>query len=459
MKKNRIWIVLFGVMVLISCKKTAFLEEKPTSQIVQPRTLTDFQQLLDNTEVLNYTGGLSQISADDQQVPFANYQLGSATERNAYIWNKEIYEGDVAIRDWNVLYQGIFYSNVVLEGLSKSNITSTPAGKNIKGWALFSRAYAFFDLTQNFCNTYDVGSASTDLGIPLRLSPGIDEILQRSTLQQSYDQILADALESLPLLQIERPTANLNRPSKVAAFAFLARVYLNMRNYTQAENYADKCLELYNTLVDYNTVNQTSATPFSPTNDELIYSSVQVATYSRTTGVSATSSAKVSPNLLSLYASNDLRLKVFYALGTDGTYTKKRGYNGSGVYHFTGLATDEIYLIKSECLARRNETKSAMDILNMLLIKRLSNTTPYVPIIANSASEALSQILLERRKELAWRGLRWQDIKRLNKEGANITLTRLLNGTNYILPTNDPRYVFPIPDDEISSSGIQQNKR
>tara|TARA_R110002033_G_scaffold36621_1_gene75228 strand:+ start:3737 stop:3916 length:180 start_codon:yes stop_codon:yes gene_type:complete len=58
-----------------------------------------------------------------------------------------------------------------------------------------------------------------------------------------------------------------------------------------------------------------------------------------------------------------------------------------------------------------------------------------------------------------WRGLRWQDIRRLNKEGAGITLTRTLKGENYTLPPNDPRYIFPIPDDEIALSGIKQNVR
>ncbi|SEM08104.1 hypothetical protein SAMN05216436_101351 [bacterium A37T11] len=55
------------------------------------------------------------------------------------------------------------------------------------------------------------------------------------------------------------------------------------------------------------------------------------------------------------------------------------------------------------------------------------------------------------------RGLRWMDIKRLNKEGANITLTRNLNGQIYTLPPNDPRFALPIPEDVIDLSGMQQN--
>ena len=71
----------------------------------------------------------------------------------------------------------------------------------------------------------------------------------------------------------------------------------------------------------------------------------------------------------------------------------------------------------------------------------------------------MALILLERRKELLMRGLRWMDLKRLNMEGAAITLTRTVNGQVYTLPPNDLRYALPIPEDVIAISGMQQNPR
>ena len=125
---------------------------------------------------------------------------------------------------------------------------------------------------------------------------------------------------------------------------------------------------------------------------------------------------------------------------------------------FTGLATDEIYLIKAECLARKNQVSEALTVLNTLLENRYK-TGEFVPLSAATPTEALNKILLERRKELVWRSLRWTDLKRLNKEGANITLYREINSNHYTLPPNDPKYVFPIPDDEILLSNIDQNNR
>ncbi|BAU55604.1 SusD family protein [Mucilaginibacter gotjawali] len=445
--------------ILGACKKSDFLDKKPTTNILTPSTLTDFQNLLDNTTFLNATGGLAQLSADEYTVSYADWQTGSATERNAYVWAKDIYAGDTGIADWNQLYQEVFYANSVLDGLSKSDSAGTAQGQYIKGWALFTRAFAFYDLTRTFCKAYNAGTASTDLGIPLRLTSGIDYIAKRSTLQQSFDQVLNDLTTAAILLPAARPSANLNRPSKIAAYALFARINLDMRNYTQAESYADQCLGLYNTLIDYNTISITARSPFSTTNDELIYNTKQVTAYGLFTPTNSSSLGRVPGNIINLYNSNDLRLSVYFSQLSDGSYYRKRGYYGQGNYPFTGLATDEVYLIKAECLARREQTAAAMDELNQLLVKRYNNAGNYVPVTATSAADALAAILLERRKELMWRGLRWYDLKRLNMEGEGLTLTRVLNGVSYTLPPNDPRWVLPIPNDEIALSGIQQNPR
>ncbi|MFN0292538.1 RagB/SusD family nutrient uptake outer membrane protein [Pedobacter helvus] len=452
------------VLLLAACSKSNFLDKKPSMDIVVAKTLTDFNNLLENTTIIRRTGSLAQMSADDYIIPdFAVWQgLSNNMQRNSYIWAKDIYGGDNGILDWNALYTSVFYANAVLDGLESAAEKSTAQGQYLKGWALFVRAYAFYDLTRNFCKAYDAGTAATDLGIPLRSTSAIEHIAQRATLQESYDRILGDLKLAETLLPAERPSANLNRPSKIAVDALMARIYLDMRNYSLAETYADKCLGRYSTLIDYNTVSPTAAVPFSTTNDELIYNTHQIPYNAEITGALPSLAAKISPELLGLYDKDDLRLPIYFAFtAATNSYSIKSGYYGAGLYPFTGLATDEVYLIKAECLARRNEPDLAMERLNSLLIRRFPNTAakPYQPLVATSSLDALDKILLERRKELVWRGIRWHDLKRLNKEGANITLSRTLNGVVYTLPPNDPRWVFPIPDEEISESGIRQNIR
>jgi TonB-dependent SusC/RagA subfamily outer membrane receptor len=63
-------------------------------------------------------------------------------------------------------------------------------------------------------------------------------------------------------------------------------------------------------------------------------------------------------------------------------------------------------------------------------------------------------------KECVFRNLRWSDLRRLNLDPQYAKmLTRTATGTNYQLLPNDSRYVLPIADDEIRSSGIEQNVR
>jgi hypothetical protein len=321
---------------------------------------------------------------------------------------------------------------------------------NVKGEALYFRAYAFYNLAGLFASQYTSASASTDLGIPLKLSADINDNPGRGTLQQTYVQITEDLIQASLLLPLTQ--AYLTRPSKPAAFAMLARVYLSMENYDTAFLYADSCLQTYSYLQDFNQLNAGVSLPIAQFNPETIFfSELRLANIIRET------SAIVDSSLYSSYSPMDLRKGIYFILS--GGYLRVRpAYTGTTLRFFGGLATDEIYLIRAECNARKGNTTAAMSDLNTLLLTRWKTGT-FIPFTATNAQDALSQILTERRKELIFRGLRWTDLKRLNNEGYNITLTRVLNGQTYTLPPNSPLYVLPIPPDEIQASGIQQNPR
>lgn len=158
------------------------------------------------------------------------------------------------------------------------------------------------------------------------------------------------------------------------------------------------------------------------------------------------------------YREDDLRKLRKSAVFNVADTTYRNSYNGRR-YCFGGIATDEVYLIKAECLARAGIVNEATEVLNHLWMHRADNTKPFVALTADSPDEALKLILSERRKELIFRGLRWQNLRRLNKEGADITIMRTVNGQEYTLAPNSPSYVLPIPPDEIRLSGIHQNER
>jgi tetratricopeptide (TPR) repeat protein len=450
------WLCFLVCGLTSSCKKS-WLEAKSDKSITVPTAIDDFKALMNNYVYFNYTPYLGELSSDDYYLLYNSWNTLQPTERNGHIWLSEVYEGAVPT-DWTYPYTEIMYSNVVLEGVNKiipdeSNLTEW---RNVKGSALFHRAFNFYNLAQVFCKTYS-NSASTDLGIPLHLTSDINIVPSRGTVEQTYNQIIRDLNEAKDLLSNSvNPSFN-SIPSKPAVYGLFARVYLVMQDYDKALLYADSCLQLKNDIINYNSnppINTSAAFPIPRNNSETIFNA-KVVTYP-----SYRSSRLIVDSVLyQSYDNNDLRKIAFFTNSTLGTglRTYKGSYDGSFTL-FTGIATDEIYLIRSECYARKNDISNAMNDLNSLLVKRWKTGT-FTALTASSADDALSKILKERRKELIYRGVRWTDLRRLNDQGANITLKRVLNGQTYTLAANDSRYVLPIPDKEIQLSGVEQNPR
>jgi tetratricopeptide (TPR) repeat protein len=452
-------IILFVLasLVFFSCKKT-WMEEKSNKSLDLPTTLKDFQSLLDYSAFMNdghpVTG---EESADNYYITNSMYGAFVPTKRNIYTWNKDIWiEGSVDQASWFNPYRQVLYSNVVLDDIDNVAVEDigTPAWNNVKGSAHFFRGDAFFNVAQVFTKPYKAGSTD-ELGIPLRLSADPNMKSVRAGLQETYQQILSDlhtAANMLPVVPLYK-----TRPSKPAAYALLSRVYLVMQDYSKAFAYADSCLKLYDSLLDYNTLNAGLAYPIPGLNKEVIFQATITNDLYANTVI-------IDTNLYKSYKLNDLRQKVFFKTNTVnggmrfvGTYTGG-STSAANLYFFAGIATDEVYLTRAECYARAGKVTEAMNDLNTLMIKRWKTGT-FVPFTATTTSEALSVILEERRKETLFRGMRWLDLRRLNAEGANITLIRVVDNQTYTLEPNSPRYALPLPPDAISLTGMPQNER
>jgi starch-binding outer membrane protein, SusD/RagB family len=443
-------IILFVLALLVSCSDD-FLEKKPDKSIIVPTTYADIQSLLDNNvDAFNIDPSLGFIGSDDYTIEESYWEyLYTAVERNGYIWNSEIYQGETGA-DWNTPYRQVFYSNVILEQLDKLNpIEQERTNWNtLKGSALFFRSIAFFNLLQLYAAPYDESTVDGKVGIPIRLTADINAPIVRSSLKESYDQVVADLNTAVELLPLH--TDYKTRPSKAAAFGLLARVYLVMGKYENAKLSTNSCLSISSSLMDYNQLNPSKSRPIAQFNAEVIFHSTQITYGIRT-------DAYVNADLFALYNDNDLR-KVIFVNNDWGVPIFKGWYTGSSRL-FSGIATDEMYLTRAECYARLGDKDNALADLNHLLQNRFAIGT-FTPLTASNSEDALNLVLTERRKELLFRNTRWSDLRRLNLEpNRAVTLTRTLNGTTYTLPANDVRYTYPIPPDEIQISGISQNPR
>ncbi len=443
------------LVVLVSgCKKEdAFLNTKPNISLAVPSSLSDLQKLIHNQGILNQNYPvLGEIASDDYYVSSSLWDNQVAYQRNSYIWAKVVYDPGANVFDWSDSYTQVYYANTVLDYLTK--ITIAPSQQDlynqIKGSALFFRSIAFYNLVQTFALPYDTKTASTDLGIPLRLTSDINVKSGRATEQQCYQQILSDLQTALTLLP--NINSDITIPSKAATYGLLSRINLALGDYPSSLANAKSALLINSTLQDYNLLNP-NAFPVYPnySPEELFHSSMEG------NGLVGFNAQVDSTVYKSFNDPNDLRLAIFF-------------YNSGGMIEFnsqfdkhnnvtSSIANNEIYLNKAECEARSNDYQDAMADLNTLLITRWIKGT-FKPYTATSSDDALNQILSERRKEMLLTGIRWTDLRRLNKDSRfAVTLKRNINGTIYTLPPNDPRYAFPIPDNEIQLTGEPQNNR
>jgi starch-binding outer membrane protein, SusD/RagB family len=468
MKAPLIKLFVFGFFALIFCSscRKGWLDAKPLQSLVIPNTIADMQAILDNTAIFNESHPYSgEEGTDNYYLTHPTYSARSERDRNVYSWasSPDFYAG-ATVTDWNNSYNAIFYANTILDNINSIQPDSTQyaAWANVKGTALFYRSYIFYQLAQIFCKPYIPSSANNDQGIIIKLRPDVNTIDPRATIKQTYDQVLNDLLEAKQLLPLMPPTFR-TRPSKVAVFAMLSRVYLSMQRYPEAFRYSDSCLSYYNTLLDYNSATVTNTYPIyayntGTKNPEVMFHSVlafsNILPHRNSNGI-------VDSVLYQSYAANDTRQTVFFKINNDrrvfvGSYT-------NNFYFFSGLATDEIYLNRAECHARMGSGAESMQDLNTLLAKRWKTGT-FIPLTSTDANDALTKVLTERRKELCFRGIRWTDLRRLNQDQKfSITLTHgLLKAPTSIiftLPANDNRYIYPIPKSEVLYNNIEQNPR
>ncbi|ASE62017.1 RagB/SusD family nutrient uptake outer membrane protein [Chryseobacterium indologenes] len=455
--------ILFMTLSLVSCKKQDdWLDKKSSKSDVIPTSLDDFQAILDNDEIMNlYYPSLGIIGSDNYLISDASFNsISDPVVKTLYTWAPDIYEGRItgSIREWSTPYQLIEYANIALEGIEKIAINSSNNSKwnNVKGSALFYRSLAFYNLAQLFCKPFDPQNASSDLGIPLRLNSDVNIVSKRATVKQTYDQIISDLLLAESLL----PEIALykTQPSKAAVNALLAKTYLLMGDYQNALKFAESALKINSSLIDFNSLS--SSTTYSFPNFQIGNPEIIFFARALSYGVVMTASTQiVSPDLYNSYGAGDLRKKIFYR-GNEPKISFTGKYTG-GSTTFSGLATNELYLIKSECLFRLGNFDNGISTLNLLLKKRWDKNSSYESPVINKEEDALRLVLNERRKELPFTSnTRWEDLRRFNKDNRfAISLTRIVNGKEYTLPANDPRYVYPIPPLEILKSNLEQNIR
>lgn len=442
-------------LYVMSCTKSDFLAEKPRSSMLIPSTIEDYQMLLNNPLINEGVIGLGILSSDDVYFDEESLTAVSPLVRNVYLWEQDMYAGEQQVKDWNNGYFAIFIANNVIEGIERVD-ASDKEKLDVLGQAYFKRAYAFFDLATHFCD-YIENKGTHQLGLPLKTTANANVVEQRASLEETFELIKADLLKAKGFLINTLPIDDRYRPSVLACFALLSQIELYRGNYENAEMYADSCLKLSDVLLDYNLIDPDISNPFSSDHVEIIYKTT-CPMYVELYGADF-SPARVNPELIDLFKANEPRKDLYFGVDNRGLSYVHYSYTGFSTFPFAGLATDEIYLIKAESAVRNNNIAGALTVFGKFLGMRYREIPYDLHEFSVDTAKLLDAVLLERRKELVWRGRRWLDLKRLNAEGAEIPVSRYREGSNVSLVPKDSRYTFSIPMSEINRSGITQNLR
>ena len=431
--KNFFYIaILFSIGVAFTgCKK--YLDVVPKGVVI-PEKVNEFELML-NSEPLTSSFPQQLLYASDD-IMTAYTKLDDNPDANAYFWKSQLNNGvEASPAIWGSLYRSIYNTNVIITKVMKAIDGTDAKKKQVLGEALVFRSAFYFDLATVYAKAYNPQTAATDPGIPLVATTDVTEKTPpRSSVKATFDTIISNlktASEYLP--EMSPGNARIN---KYVAYGMLSRVYLYMQDFANAGLYAGKALEKPHTLLDYNDYFGGYELPFSEENPEVLW-------HRLTEDIAAIYYITWSSQLIDTYAPGDMRKELLAA-----------DYYGFGEYLWGGpdfgtygLGFGEIYLTKAESLARDNKIQEAMDVVNTLRTKRISPDT-YELLTATTKEQALEIVLQERRWELAIKGPRWSDMKRLDAESKMPAVERLDMATGEVLETLAPKsthYTFEIP--------------
>ncbi len=459
MKKNLIYVLILG---LLTSGCSGFLDEVDKDQLI-PKTTEHYTAVLLN-EFSKELAGFSGV--DFMSDNLAEYVYSSENTRKSYkpvyTWQKEIEINENGVRvisnnrAWGDIYKDIAIANYVIELIDDAEGTAQERDF-VKGEAYFIRAWSYLTLVNLYAKPYNPLTANLDLGVPLRIDNGMEQVYTRATLEASYRQIIEDLTKGRTLIEQSTVVKSKYHPSVAACDLLFSRLYLYMKDWEKAEQAAAN-------VITNNALSMMVESGFyvSPERTDILYSCAML-------GPSLTETVfdggwQVNPELIALFDKrNDLRFSTFFTkmdkkVGEVYYTQKQSSFTKMGTVN---LRVAEAYLNSAE--AKYHQGADAVGDLKAFIAKRYRN--PSLVDIPSSGINLLNFILLERRKELCFEEYhRWFDLRRMDNRPQiehSFTLTddagNKVGTERYILLKNDPNYTLPIPLKERDNNPLIRN--
>lgn len=399
---------------------------------------------------------------------------------------------------WVKVYKCINVANNVLnssDDVPQSTETEKQGVLKVRGEAHFLRGFYYFWLVNLYGKPYDPATAQTDPGVPLKTTEEVQDIkFQRNSVQECYDQVLSDLLQAeSELSQLTTPKKSIYRADSTAVNLLLSRVYLYMQNWSKAAEYARKVINDHPALQD---LNENTAKFAQKSNVENIFSMggddvPDMLLY----GIKGMT---VSSSLYNSYSANDLRRSQWYwANGTfhglvktpEGSVSNPVATTNNEYYYYVynnalsgvqqqvsslfWLRSAEAYLNLAEAEAYAGNEAEARAALLTLMKCRYATGAQELNIEGKSGVSLVNLIRDERRREFAFEGQRWFDLRRYRvckpyPSKISIThdytyyesrsSTKATETHRFVLTEDDASWTLPIPAEVLKfNTGMKNN--
>lgn len=493
--KNILFLAFFSLSI-VSCDDA--LEIVQDGEIYREdafKTVPDLRKYL-NGDIYNRVDNTSEIAFTTvftDEVGIGPDNGGQGLQLHRFVLNAN--SGDAAGL-WNTQYTLINRVNRLIEfsdlvtpnDEDDSTDNDTEDRDAILAEARTLRAYAYLQLLAFFST--DV-SDPTALGVILSdkvYDPLVVEPRLRVSNQVIFDFIEADLLFAENNLS---PAADYKFVTRNLVNAIRARMYVYRKDYVKARQYASAALTARPLATGAAYAGMWSV---NDTAGEIIYSAsrptggtwgnIASTWYFNTTSASGGCFHDMGRNLFNLLDQfpNDIRRNAWVDASaainpnylTDINYVENdilpiNKYPGKPQQQplrndLKIFRASEMVFILAECDANDGLLNGAANSVAARIrsIRSSRGATNVLPVYAD-AQAAWASILLERRKELAFEGHRYLDIKRLaalaGSQGIDRNVTDdAIRGLPLTLPLSDHRFTLPIPQLEVAGNvTIQQN--
>ncbi|GAB3998999.1 RagB/SusD family nutrient uptake outer membrane protein [Spirosoma daeguense] len=355
---------------------------------------------------------------------------------------------------WLNIYQAIYVANFMLEKLpTVSNVPEatrklvTAEARFIRGWANFIGAYTFGDIPQ----------VKTTDPVTNRTVPRVSKATILASVLEDYQAALAD----LPNVTSASTNATNNATylNKVNCRAAMARYYLYLKNWAQAEGLSTQVISsgvykldsAYSNIVikdfnaesilevGYNLSDDPGTTATSLNN--LLVGRREIIPSNQYVSQMITADAGTRRETITFNAQQQR--------GNDNGWTvRKYGTASEDNNNIVLMRLAEMYLIRAEARAQQNKLSGASGAIADLNVLRARAKAPAISVTAQA--DVVSAVERERIYELSFEGHRWYDLVRTGRAQAVMSA---------FTPNWNNRFeLWPIPQREIQqNTALTQN--